>query len=165
MWLGCGILEVLLTTSSGQHLVLLRMHFCLLSHQKPFFSRVSEGVDPKSSSKSHKSCFCLSFIFIFNSFFYSTICYVPEIASRPPMSIYNAVSSWNRVVLSRRSLSQCCWLLSVTEEWLPPMFCSILILETSAHPASLLRMLLHNLSYFTYELDHFSSLPPAVTHL
>jgi len=52
----------------------------ILSHQKPFFSRQSEGVDPKSSSKSHKSYFCLSFIFIFNSFF--TALFVTSLRSR-----------------------------------------------------------------------------------
>ena len=45
----------------------------------------------------------------------------PEIASRPPVSIYNAVSSWNREVRARRSLSQR-WLLSMTEKGLPPTF-------------------------------------------
>jgi hypothetical protein len=32
-----------------------------------------------------------------------------------------------------------CWSLSMTEEGLPPTFCSILIFKTYAHPASLLQ--------------------------
>ncbi len=52
----------------------------ILSYQKPFFSRQSEGVDPKSSRKSHKSYFCLSFILIFNSFF--TALFVTSLRSR-----------------------------------------------------------------------------------
>ncbi|XP_046647264.1 uncharacterized protein LOC124337207 [Daphnia pulicaria] len=54
------------------------------------------------------------------------------------------------------SLSQC-WILSMKEEGLPTMFCSILIFKT--HPASvflMLLVLLHNFSCFTGELDHFS---------
>jgi hypothetical protein len=62
---------------------------------------------------------------------------------------------WNCVVLARRSLSQR-WLLSMTEEGLPPTFCSILIFTTYPHLASLLLMLPLNLSYFTDDLGHFS---------
>jgi hypothetical protein len=101
--------------------------------------------------------FCCSFLLISNFFFYRTISFVHEIVSWRPMSVYNAVSLWNCVVLARRSLRQC-WLLFMTEEWLPPTFFYIRIFETYAQPASLLRMLLlHNLSSLaTGELDHFS---------
>jgi hypothetical protein len=52
----------------------------------------------------------------------------------------------------------------MTEEGLPPTFCSILIFTTYAHPASLLLMLLHYCSRFTGELVHFSCCDtPAVT--
>jgi hypothetical protein len=49
--------------------------------------------------------------------------------------------------------------LSITEEWLLPTLCSILNFASHTHLASLLIMLLNNLSYFTTELDQ--SLPSA----
>jgi hypothetical protein len=62
----------------------------------------------------------------FNSQLIFTVLFVtsPEIVSRPPVSIYNAVSSWNREVLARRSLIQR-WLSSMTEEGLLPTFGSL----------------------------------------
>jgi hypothetical protein len=47
MWLGCGIL-VLLNTSSGQHFVFMGMPFvAILSRQKPFFSEKLEEFNLK----------------------------------------------------------------------------------------------------------------------
>jgi hypothetical protein len=68
---------------------------------------------------------------------------------------------WNCVVLAQ--IDPWCWPFSLTEEWLLPTFCSILIFASHTHLASLHIMLLNNLSYFTDEL--VQSLPSAATHL
>ncbi|XP_046646304.1 uncharacterized protein LOC124336509 [Daphnia pulicaria] len=63
----------------------------------------------------------------------------------------------------RTSLSQC-WILSMTEEGLPPTFCSILIFKTYAHPASLLQRFLCCYTTFLASLASWIT-SVAVTHL
>jgi hypothetical protein len=74
--------------------------FAILSRQQPFFSGQSEGVNPKSLSKTQK------YYFLFKLHFNFPFVFLQHVASRPPMSIYNAILQlfynpilyWNCVV-------------------------------------------------------------------
>jgi hypothetical protein len=135
MCLGFGILEVFLTISSGQHYV-LRMHVCLTFPPEAVLLEWTAGSGwflqnfwvRRKNFNSFKLAFDFEFVF-----FSSIIFYVPRISSRPPMSIYNAVS-----------LMELCGPCTMTDKsW---TFCTIDIFVTHTHLASLLLMLLLNSS-------------------
>lgn len=128
----------------------------ILSHQKPFFSRQSEGVDPKSSSKSHKSYFCLSFIFIFSAFF--TALFVTSLRSRVDHQCQFTTQFLHEIVWSyhgdpwANAAGFCPWQKSDFHQRSAPSL-------SSRRPLIQLHFFVccyTTCLTFTYELDHFS---------
>ena len=105
----------------------------------------------KSLSKTRKSYFWLSFLLISNSFF--TALFVTSLTSQVDGQCQSTTQYLVGIVWSWHWDP---WAFAGHDRKLPPTSCSILILQTSTHLASLLLMLLHYLSCFTDKLDHFS---------
>lgn len=154
IYLGCGILEVLLTSNSAAPTPVniwscgcIYTYFLARSHSFVSCRRILNP--PTFLSKTHKPYFCLSLLLILNSFFDSIISYVPEIACRPPTSIYNAFVFFIRNLWSWHG-----------DPWADAglvhdgrlILCTTDIFAKHAHPVSLLLL---NLSCFTDYLDNF----------